>query len=44
MLQAASNILFKHYKKHATDFTWIKKYVSKCTNKDLIEDLKIFIG
>jgi hypothetical protein len=44
MIQAAANILFKHYKKHGAQFSWVNKFASKCNNKDLLEDLRILLG
>lgn len=43
-LQAASNILSKHYEKHRSDFGWVKKYIGQSTNKDLIDDLSMLLG
>ena len=44
MLQGVSNLLFKHYQNFAGDFAWVSKFVNNCTNKDLIEDLRMLAG
>ena len=44
MLQGASNILYKHYKKHASQFSYLHKFIPNSTNKDLIDDLKMLLS
>lgn len=44
MLQAAANILSKHYKKYSKEFEWVRKFFDRCNNKDLIGDLKLLVG
>jgi hypothetical protein len=44
LFQGISNILFKHHDKFAGEFQWAGKFLEKCSNKDLIMDVKMLIG